>query len=215
MSKCDDDNRSNQLNPNNDAYWSSRGMDRPSGDDEDFGEGCSVPADRFFRGYFSSVSAQSVTSVPVLLDFILLSGRTVHLQLDVEFPGYAVSNQNGEEALEVIENLYDYIAASTAAHYGEVVAWGEVRDCNGTQVSWLGSKAGFPDFGWPSHDAYTQRAQIKVEWAAREHAAVAQLHSELAVGAPAITRTTIARVRPSAARSRRDRVPLQFDATPA
>lgn len=29
------DNRANQLNPNNDAYWSSRGMDRPSGDFED------------------------------------------------------------------------------------------------------------------------------------------------------------------------------------
>ena len=31
------DNRANQLpaNRNNDAYWSSRGMDRPSGDFED------------------------------------------------------------------------------------------------------------------------------------------------------------------------------------
>lgn len=27
MAKHDDDNRSNQLNPNNDAYWSSRGED--------------------------------------------------------------------------------------------------------------------------------------------------------------------------------------------
>lgn len=29
------DNRANQLNPNNDAYWNSRGMDRPSSDYED------------------------------------------------------------------------------------------------------------------------------------------------------------------------------------
>ncbi|AWV91027.1 hypothetical protein DN745_17505 [Bradymonas sediminis] len=28
-SKADRDNRSNQLNPNNDAYWSSRGQDAP------------------------------------------------------------------------------------------------------------------------------------------------------------------------------------------
>ncbi|KPY58562.1 hypothetical protein ALO46_00656 [Pseudomonas syringae pv. solidagae] len=27
MSKQDDDNHSNQLNPNNDAYWQSRGED--------------------------------------------------------------------------------------------------------------------------------------------------------------------------------------------
>ncbi|MCC5831334.1 MAG: hypothetical protein JJU36_17990 [Phycisphaeraceae bacterium] len=27
MSKHDDDNRSNQMNPNNDAYWESRGWD--------------------------------------------------------------------------------------------------------------------------------------------------------------------------------------------
>jgi len=27
MAKHDDDNRSDQLNPNNDAYWSSRGED--------------------------------------------------------------------------------------------------------------------------------------------------------------------------------------------
>lgn len=26
------DNRSRQLNPNNDAYWSSRGQERPKGD---------------------------------------------------------------------------------------------------------------------------------------------------------------------------------------
>ena len=27
MAKHDDDNRANQLNPNNDAYWESRGWD--------------------------------------------------------------------------------------------------------------------------------------------------------------------------------------------
>ena len=27
MSKPNDDNRSNQLNPNHDAYWESRGLD--------------------------------------------------------------------------------------------------------------------------------------------------------------------------------------------
>ena len=33
--KSDDDNHSNQLNPNNDSYWQSRGYDgRPDDDDE-------------------------------------------------------------------------------------------------------------------------------------------------------------------------------------
>lgn len=34
-SKSNQDNRSNQLNPNNDAYHSSRGTSRPDGDDDD------------------------------------------------------------------------------------------------------------------------------------------------------------------------------------
>jgi len=32
MAKPDDDNRSNQLNPNHDAYWQSRGHDERPGD---------------------------------------------------------------------------------------------------------------------------------------------------------------------------------------
>lgn len=35
MTKSDDDNRSNQLNPNNDAYYSSRGTSKSGGDDDD------------------------------------------------------------------------------------------------------------------------------------------------------------------------------------
>lgn len=39
MAKHDDDNRSNQLNPNNDAYWSSRGEDeRPEDWEVQFAE---------------------------------------------------------------------------------------------------------------------------------------------------------------------------------
>ena len=33
MSKSNNDNRSNQLNPNNDAYWSSRGQGSKDDDD--------------------------------------------------------------------------------------------------------------------------------------------------------------------------------------
>jgi hypothetical protein len=35
MAKHSDDNRSNQLNPNNDAYWQSRGDDERPDDWED------------------------------------------------------------------------------------------------------------------------------------------------------------------------------------
>ncbi len=35
MAKHDDDNHSNQLNPNNDAYWESRGYDERPDDLED------------------------------------------------------------------------------------------------------------------------------------------------------------------------------------
>lgn len=35
MSKADDDNHSNQCNPNNDAYWESRGEDERPDDWEE------------------------------------------------------------------------------------------------------------------------------------------------------------------------------------
>lgn len=38
MAKHDDDNRSNQLNENNDAYWQSRGEDERPEDWEDRAE---------------------------------------------------------------------------------------------------------------------------------------------------------------------------------
>jgi hypothetical protein len=34
-SQADLDNHSNQLNPNNDEYWNSRGEDRPDNSDDD------------------------------------------------------------------------------------------------------------------------------------------------------------------------------------
>lgn len=42
MSKASDDNRSNQLNPNNDAYHSSRGTSRDDDDGDDTGKGTSA-----------------------------------------------------------------------------------------------------------------------------------------------------------------------------
>lgn len=44
MAKHDDDNRSNQMNPNNDAYRSSRGLDDHSEDSEN--RTTSVPQSR-------------------------------------------------------------------------------------------------------------------------------------------------------------------------
>lgn len=38
MTKADDDNRSDQLNPNNDAYWESRGEDERPEDWEERSE---------------------------------------------------------------------------------------------------------------------------------------------------------------------------------
>jgi len=35
MTKAERDNRANQLNPNNEAYWSSRGYEKPTEEDEE------------------------------------------------------------------------------------------------------------------------------------------------------------------------------------
>ena len=51
-SKAENDNRSNQMNPNNDAYWSSRGYTDEDYDGED---------DRIGQGMFLSVLQQNGT----------------------------------------------------------------------------------------------------------------------------------------------------------
>ena len=50
MSRRDDDNnRSNQMNPNNDAYWESRGFDERPDDWEDRAEREDAPSEQTSR----------------------------------------------------------------------------------------------------------------------------------------------------------------------
>lgn len=89
MSKHNDDNRSNQLNPNNDAYWSSRGADGGSDDDDDYGFNR--------RRSFEEISAaervaskEREIAQPVYerftFDFLCLDGRKAHFEVIAKLP---------------------------------------------------------------------------------------------------------------------------------
>lgn len=94
MAKHDDDNRSNQLNPNNNAYWSSRGYGGGGGDSCEDGV---APA---LSGRLCSINTSAFKVDPAtqwqtnpegvrerfFLDVLLADGRTVNAELTVRFP---------------------------------------------------------------------------------------------------------------------------------
>jgi hypothetical protein len=82
MSRKDDDsNRSNQLNPNNDAYWSSRAGSRDSDDDDD-GVSTWVNQEMRARGEAQqNRDAQSAVGIGQLhLDLVGTNGRWIRLR---------------------------------------------------------------------------------------------------------------------------------------
>jgi len=94
MAKHDDDNRANQLNPNNDAYWSSRGHGAGGDDSYEGGVGralswglCSINTSAFKVDPATQwhTNPEGVRE-RFFLDVLLADGRTTHAELTVRFP---------------------------------------------------------------------------------------------------------------------------------
>lgn len=132
--KSDTDNRANQLNPNNDAFYSSRGSD----DDDDYTHE-TTPLQRHSRDVFSELGSATVSREFVLV-YIGFSGRArlIDLQLvqlrsfnrtDVsdKLASYAAKLQAGK-LKDVERELGDRIAYSTLYKGADHSIWWRTLD---------------------------------------------------------------------------------------
>lgn len=89
MSKCDDDNRSNQINPNNDAYYSSRGTDGGSDDDDDYGYDSRRSSEEILAADRAAAKEREM-ALPVYerftFDFLCLNGQKAHFEVTAKLP---------------------------------------------------------------------------------------------------------------------------------
>jgi hypothetical protein len=115
VSKADDDNRSNQLNPNNPAYYSSRGTSQ-SGEDDDESQGA-------WTGLPSYGTGVSYRAQPREQEFrlteITLGGESRHFRVAVR------GNLTREKAAELASQVVHKRHAFSARHQG--FAYIEVR----------------------------------------------------------------------------------------
>lgn len=137
--KSDRDNRSNQLNPNNSAYSSSRGI---GGYDDDDGEhyvspnrGFSVPVD--FSSVFK-VQKRIKIQRTFTFDFMSMSGVKAHLRATVEFSNKFSSEPKYTDVIE--KNLQLRLREVFERETNSPIAFLQVRDGAGRELEWLGEQ---------------------------------------------------------------------------
>ncbi len=120
MSKADIDNRANQLNPNNDAYWSSRGMTGPGGGDDDcIGE---VATSASVGSHY--IQPPKIPKVePITLDVLLHDGRHVHVSLTVSFPHADFSAPKLHEPSDLLDFIGNDLLTKIERHAGEGILY--------------------------------------------------------------------------------------------
>lgn len=138
-SKSDRDNRSNQLNPNNSAYSSSRGI---GGYDDDDGEryvsprwglnSLVVPAPTFHEQKRITIHRE------FMFDFMSMSGVKAHLKATVEFSNKLSSEQKCTEVIE--KKLQIRLSEVFEQLTNSPIALLQVRDAGGRELEWLGEE---------------------------------------------------------------------------
>ena len=119
MSKADRDNRSNQLNPNNDRYYSSRGISR-SGDDDDVGSAA-------FSYRHSETYAPTTTPTVehrFRLAAVAVDGDIFRAELSVLCTPFFAYDRAAEVAEDELLRRVGYLLKGSIAYY-------EVRDDKG------------------------------------------------------------------------------------
>jgi len=140
-SKSDNDNRSNQLNPNNDAYYSSRGIsrydDRYEDDDYD-------PA--IYLREIASNEAWKQREIemrtPIIeeftFDFMSMSGKKAHLKVKAQMPHKHYSDYRFSDCTDLIEKVwYPVLRRSFEQEANSPIAFLQIRDSNGNVLVWL------------------------------------------------------------------------------
>lgn len=138
--KSDNDNRSNQLNPNNDAYYSSRGISRY--DDDDDGDYYTVvdweqyARNEAWKQY--QVEMRTPINEEFTFDFMSMSGSRVHLKATAQLPHKHSNGPLFTDCIDLIEKvLYPRLRIAFKQEVNSPIAYSRVRDGKGNELIWL------------------------------------------------------------------------------
>jgi hypothetical protein len=121
-SKADRDNHSNQLNPNNDAYYSSRGISRSGGDDDDDGGASAGWSYRQATTYAPTTS--QTLEYRFRLTAVAVDGRVLRAELAILCSPFFEYDRAAERAEGELLGKGDRLLKGPLAYY-------EVRDDKG------------------------------------------------------------------------------------
>ncbi len=168
-SKDDRDNRANQLNPNNDAYYNSRGIDRES-DDDDYDYDCcaGIGIGKALHEMFAREDRerrQWEDNQPVYerfkLDFLSLDGQKSHLEIMAKLPRKGFSSGRVSDCTDLIRIVFFDLLSAFSRATEAPVAYYQVRDGQGKTLDWLSGtyRPKPPDY----HHTAEQQAKIERE----------------------------------------------------
>ena len=202
MTKHEDDNRSNQLNPNNDAYASSRS--HAASDDEDetgFSRRRHVSLDstlrKGFEPYFeANARAGRVHREIFKFDFVAFNGRAAFLEFTAALPERTSRHW---DCLDIAEHVFEKTGRELLAHFGCGIAFSQIRSGD-SKVGLIGNfgvlyNPPLSDFGLS-----TQGRKDREDWIAVTRAAVEQWKEKIA-SSEAIPRENLGVISPTELRS--------------
>lgn len=168
MSKCDDDNRSNQLNPNNAAYHSSRGNGgRDDEDEDDDGYGYGYSCSRSLADSLAEDRAQreqQFMAEPVYerftLDFLALDGRKSYLEVTAKLPRRSFRTNSISDCTDIFELFAPFIKNLFKEEVRVPIAFFQVRNGKGEVLGWMGDEYR-PKI--PMHNEKSEQKAIRIQ----------------------------------------------------
>lgn len=140
-SKSDRDNRSNQLNPNNSAYSSSRGLGRDYDDDLEWEDRVS-PTRRPGSAAVPAPTCHKQERIKIhrefTFDLMSMSGVKAHLKATVEFTNKFSSEPKYTDVIE--KKLQLRLREVFERETNSLIALILVRDAEGREMEWLGEE---------------------------------------------------------------------------
>jgi hypothetical protein len=202
MAKHDDDNRSNQLNPNNDAYASSRS--HSAGDDEDEA-GCSGSRPlslqsalrKAFEPYLeANARTGRVRRENFKFDFVAFNGQSAFLEftalLQEPTPRY-------RDCLDIAEHVFEKTERELRKHFGSGIAFSQIRSGD-SKVGLIGNFGVHYNPPLSNFGLNARGRKDREEWFAVARATVEQCRTKIA-SSEAIPREDLGVISPTELRS--------------
>ena len=182
-SKHDADNRSNQLNSNNDAYHSSRSGASGQDDDADSrstdGAGGPNYLSVDFRAVFGTSRGpdEPAQRQGFTFDFVSLSGRVALLEMTAELdPGLL----NQGDCTDIAEHMFNKLRLAFLKECGSAIAFSQLKSEDGKIINGVGQEF-YPAAFYLSSEAGEYLSNKKL-WDATGKIAVQELRGQLKNG---------------------------------